>query len=142
MKAYRDALAVAPEPSIASGETTTKRQRSSRFLALHTLHVQTLETYYYSLHCTPPDKHDNRGEKAVLSVELNGNRMRVGEPKIPALVPEGVSFGHAARAIGILEFRTPGVAESTAADGVNGDEEDENDDIEDAELVPVHPHLL
>lgn len=58
-------------------------------------------------------------------------------PSPPVEVPSGFDLGHTVFTVGVISLGAFGVAESTAADGVDGDEEEEDDNVEDRELVPV-----
>ena len=61
---------------------------------------------------------------------------------VPIVVPSWSNFGHSVVTIRVVGFGPLGVTEGTAADGVNTDEEDDNDDVEDGELMPVPSNVL
>lgn len=57
-------------------------------------------------------------------------------------IPSGVNLGHPVVAIRIIGFSPPGVLESTAANGVDADEDDEHDNVKHRELVPIPSNVF
>lgn len=59
------------------------------------------------------------------------------ESYIPVVVPSGSDFGHAVFAVRVIGFSSLGVLESAATNTIDSNEEDEHDNVENRELVPV-----
>ena len=61
-----------------------------------------------------------------------------GSTSVPEVIPSWIHLWHAVGGV----LGTAGIAKSTAAAGVDGDEHNEDDGVEDGDVVPASPHLL
>lgn len=53
------------------------------------------------------------------------------------VIPSGSDFSHPVFAIRVIGFSSFGVSESTAANGIDSNEEDKHDNVKNRELVPI-----
>lgn len=57
-------------------------------------------------------------------------------------IPSGADFGHVVLAMRVIGLGTFGVSESAAADGVDANEQNKHDYVENRELVPIVSHTF